>query len=95
MADDYRESLMGAQICLPGTPDPCTLMVMDDLFCGCPTWVNPDRSPDVTRMAYIMAAAAQVCPQTCEPEECRPTSGGVCMGEPNQDPPRPHCFDAQ
>ena len=94
MADDYRQSLIGAQICMPGTPDPCTITMPDDLFCGCPTYVNPSRSLDIDRMNYIIAAAAN-CPRMCVPIGCRPTSGGACMAEPNQNPPRPHCFDMQ
>jgi hypothetical protein len=95
MADEYRQFLMGAQICTPGTPDPCTARMKDDLLCGdCLTFVNPERTDDLEKMEYLIAAAAD-CPRMCPTIECRPANAGVCMEEQNQNRPFAHCFDVQ
>lgn len=94
MAREYQSFLRSAQVCMPpeqSTPDPCTLQMPDDLLCGCPTYVNPDRFLDIPYMEYLLSEAMD-CQRACEPIACRPVSGGVCMPDMNLNPPRPHCF---
>jgi len=91
MAREYRDHLIGSQMCMPVAPDPCTQVMPDDLFCGCPTYVNPARELDVRRMNELLDASAN-CPHTCPPGPCRPVSVGLCYPDPYSDQPRGRCL---
>lgn len=89
MASQYRSLLRSAQLCMPMEPNPCTLEMPDAAFCGCTTYVNPDRYLDIPYMRDLLDRA-QDCP--CQQMPCREVNGGACMVDSNLNPPRPHCF---
>ncbi|HVR19968.1 MAG TPA: hypothetical protein VMS65_09730 [Polyangiaceae bacterium] len=90
MAREYRDHLIASQLCMPVAPDPCTLVMPDDLLCGCPAYVNPERDLDVRRMNELLDISAD-CPHMCPPGGCRPVSFGQCMVDPSSNPPRGNC----
>jgi hypothetical protein len=90
MIREYRDHLISSQMCMPVAPDPCTLVMPDDLLCGCPTYVNPQRDLDVRRMNELLDEAAN-CPHMCPPGGCRSVSSGRCTVDPSSNPPRGSC----
>jgi hypothetical protein len=80
LAEQYHEALTKAQECSPEIDTPqCTEGVEDALFCGCPTWANPENEEALDELERIAkegasCAAIVLCPAIL----CIAPGSGVC-----------------